>query len=101
MYCRKCGAKLREGHNFCTNCGESIVGAERPINKNEMPNDYYSAPIVKDVVLKVDKVDDKPLAKEGLIIGLVFCVLVASIASIFIVSYYSNDIEPKYYERGL
>lgn len=100
MFCRSCGVKLKEGLNFCTNCGANLnSNVNIPITRN---NDIIgNSSIVKEKVIKVDKEDDKPLAREGLIIGLVLCVLIVSITSIFIVSYYARDFEPKYYEKEI
>ncbi len=90
MYCRKCGTKLKNDLKFCTNCGTKI-SVDKEITQR----------VVKEKVIEVNNVEDKPLAKDGLILGLVLCVLVASVASVFIVSYYSRDIEPIYNEREL
>ena len=86
MYCRKCGTKLKDGLRFCTECGVELNAVEEVAPK-----------VIKEKIIKVDNVEEKPLAKEGLIIGLIVCVLVVSITSIFVISYYSRDVEPKYY----
>lgn len=95
MYCRKCGSKVRDGFSFCTNCGAKMNDEDYPVvygNNNT---------IKKEKIIRVNKDNNNSLAKEGLIMGLVLCVLVVSIASIFIVSYYARDFEPKYYEKEL
>lgn len=35
MYCKNCGAKLREGNKFCTNCGSIISEEEQNIIAQE------------------------------------------------------------------
>ena len=98
VYCNKCGAKLIEGDKYCTSCGQSVNGPIiKTYNYNNNSNREKYVPVVKEKVIKVDKSDDKPLAKEGLIVGLVLCVLLVSISSIFIISYCARDYEPRYY----
>ena len=36
-YCRKCGAKLKQGAKFCPNCGEGIVSNKSFLNKHKIP----------------------------------------------------------------
>ena len=49
MYCRKCGSKVRDGFNFCTNCGAKMNGEDYPVvygNNNS---------IKKEKIIRVDK----------------------------------------------
>ena len=42
MYCRKCGAELREDSNFCPKCGTDVRGETAPVVDNEKSKDEKS-----------------------------------------------------------
>lgn len=46
MNCKKCGATLKEGNLFCSQCGEPI--SKENVQKNDMPNMTYQKPKVEE-----------------------------------------------------
>ena len=99
LYCTRCGSKLQEDAKFCTSCG--LFVADDVASSPDNSKDDNTISVVKEKIIRVEKEDDKPLAREGLILGLIFCVLFVSIVSIFVVSYYARDFDPKYYEKEI
>jgi len=57
MYCEKCGEKIKEGNNFCTNCGTP----KKVINKVEVKEEQkvVGGPTVIVVENKVDEENKK------------------------------------------
>ncbi len=67
-YCEKCGAKLNEGDNFCTECGAPVPSASSNRHEDEMSDNQ-------------SKSKDKPKGKKSLggILGLVLPIVIAII----------------------
>lgn len=39
MYCKKCGNKINEGSNFCTNCGEAVATKNESVTTSKVENE--------------------------------------------------------------
>ena len=93
-YCSKCGNEETSDKSFCSKCGSVLSGSMPNMSKlvnNPRSRGWYLLPIFFSIIggviaYLVLKDDDKPLAKNCLIIGfvmLLFGLIIGAISSAF------------------
>ena len=43
MYCRKCGAQIPDGNNFCQNCGTATAAVNKSVNEQTAAQQPFPA----------------------------------------------------------
>ena len=79
MFCRKCGAQLKENAKFCVKCGTPVptenAGASGPTSKGSMIEKNFDAPIAKE------DTQEKKSKKNGFLIILIVLLLLLMVAA--------------------
>lgn len=90
MICNKCGAEMREGSKFCTNCGQELV-YENNVGTNSTDNENYKNKLFgfKKFIQHIPK----PLI---IIVPIILAVIVVII--IFVTSF-NNNVDTMTYEE--
>lgn len=90
MYCEKCGNKINEGENFCTNCGtqtppikqsdaitEDVPRSEKPVELANTKNSFFNGYQIKNIGLEA--------AERNIKNAWVAAVISAGITALFVV----------------
>lgn len=99
MFCKKCGQKLKDGAQFCTNCGEKVVMPKSTVQTEPKEHEVRHAEVP---VPEVEETYDSESADESdtsvnllpvIIIGIVIAVAVLAAVGYFLLSSHRDEPE--------
>lgn len=99
MFCKNCGAAIKEETKFCPKCGTAIVKKEAAQTGNTAVEVDNAAVVTENIAVEVDTINEtkkKKRSKKGLVILLssVLVVIVAAVASFIIFNGFINNSNP-------